>query len=186
MNIQVDMKMESVVKLLRSLPREIVPLAAVRSLNKTAVSAKSMAIKSVAAHIGIAQKEVRPFIVLQKATLRCLDAVLMALKAKRLPLIKIDPRAKQGRAGVTYRGAGGMRRTIPQAFLATMPTGHRGIYARAPGAKRLPIRELAGPSIYYVFTQAGVQTAIEKTVKERWPVCCVQELNFELQRRKLT
>jgi hypothetical protein len=186
MNIQVDMQTENVLKLLTALSREVVPLATARALNKTAVSAKSMAIKHVAANIGIAQKEVRPFIGLQKATLRSLDAVLKAVRAKRLPLIKIDPRAKQVSSGVAYRGAGGTRRAIPHAFLAKMPSGHSGIYARAPGAKRLPIRELSGPSIYYVFKQPTVQTAIETVVKERWPVCCVQAFNFELQRRKMT
>ena len=102
--------MEALQQLLKQLPRDIVPLASARALNKTGVLAKSVAVKTVATKIGITQKEVRPFIGLQKAHRLCLDAVLFVAKAKRLPLIKIDPKAKQSATGVTYRGPGGVRR----------------------------------------------------------------------------
>jgi hypothetical protein len=182
MNIKIEMNAEPVFRMLKTLPAEIVPLAASRALNKTAISAKSIAVKNVAANIGISQKEVRPFIQLCKATRVVLDVVVFASKTKRLPLIKIDPRAKQVATGISYRGAQGLRRTIPHAFIALMPTGHRGLYARKGGG-RLPIIELFGPSIDYVFKRPLVQAAIEATVKTRWGVCCEQEIHFLLQQK---
>jgi hypothetical protein len=183
MQIKVDMQTQGVLQFLQAMQHQHLPVATFRALNKTATSAKSVAVKLVAAQMGIAQKEVRPSIALQKAQLRMLDAVLSATRNKRLPLIKIDGKATQGPSGVTYRGPGNIRRNIPHAFLALMPSGHRGIFKRL-GKARLPILELSGPSIYYVFKQPLVQNALEKVVKERWPVCFEQELHF--LRRKLT
>lgn len=185
MHITVTMDAQALLKMLHVVPKEVIPIATARALNKTATSAKSVAVKTVAIQIGIAQKAVRPFVQLQKASRVCLDAVLFVAKDKRLPLIKIDPRAQQNATGVTYRGSGGMRRSLPHAFIATMPSGHLGIYARKPGAARLPIRELLGPSLYYVFKQPAVQNAMEQVVKTRWSVVCEQEINWELKRRSL-
>lgn len=185
MHITVDMDAHALLHLLKVLPKEVIPVATARALNKTATSAKSVAVKTMAQQIGIAQKAIRPFVQLQKAHRMCLDAILFVAKDKRLPLIQMDPRAQQNRTGITYRGSGGARRSIPHAFMATMPSGHRGIYARKPGAARLPIRELLGPSLYYVFKQPAVQTAIEKVVKERWSVVCEQEIRYALQKRSL-
>jgi hypothetical protein len=172
--------------MLKELPREIVPLATSRALNKTAASAKSTAVKALAKNTGLAQNKLRPFVQLRKATPRCCDALLFVAKGKRLPLITIDPKAKQGRTGVSYRGAQGLRRAIPHAFIATMPSGHRGVYARKPGEGRLPIRELLGPSIDHVFKQPLIQEDIAAVVTARWQTCCEQELRFLLQKKRLS
>lgn len=185
MHITVEMDAQALLNLLKVLPKEVIPIATARALNKTATSAKSGAVKTMAQQIGIAQKEVRPFVRLQKANRLCLDTVLFVAKDRRLPLIKIDPRAQQNRTGITYRGSGSARRSISHAFIATMPSGHRGIYARKPGAGRLPIRELFGPSLYYVFKQPVVQNVVEQVIKTRWPVVCEQEIKYELQKRSL-
>lgn len=175
----------SVRRLLQELPKTALPLLTARALNKTAASAQSAAVKTLAQDIGLNQRAVRSAFWLRKASARCLTAVMGTVKGKRLPLIQIDPKAKQGAAGVCYRGRGGVQRLIPHAFLATMPTGHRGIYARKSGAGRLPIHELQGPSVAYVFQQSRVQETIHQTVALRWPVVCEQELRFELKRRRL-
>ncbi len=184
MLIRVELNTEAMTRFLKQVSKEALPRAATRALNKTGNSAKSVAVKAVAAQIGIAQKDVRPYVLLQKAAIRCLDTVLRVATGKRVPLIKIDPRAKQGLTGVTYRASGNLRRLIPQAFIATMPSGHRGIYKRVKGAARLPIHELSGPSILYVFKQEVVQDQLSKTVEERWPVVFEHEIRFELQKGK--
>jgi copper oxidase (laccase) domain-containing protein len=60
---------------------------------------------------------------------------------------------------VTY-GLPGGRSRVSNAFIATMHSGYRGVFARVPGAGRrgpkpdrsqLPIVELYGPSIGHVF-----------------------------------
>jgi hypothetical protein len=74
---------------------------------------------------------------------------------KRLPLIDFgakgpEPSRGKGR-GVTARLGGGRNR-YPNAFIATMHSGHRGVFTRKAGP-RLPIVELRGPSIAKVFVK---------------------------------
>lgn len=186
MDIAVRFETEKLLCVLQALPKTALPLATARALNKTAASSQSVAVKAIAKEIGITQRAVRSQLWIRKASARCLTAVMGAAKGKRLPLIQIDPKAKQNAVGVRYRGGGNLRRLIPHAFLATMPSGHRGIYVRKPGAGRLPIHELQGPSIAYVFQQLKVLESMHQTVLTRWPVVCEQELRFELQRRRLS
>ena len=63
--------------------------------------------------------------------------------------------------GVTYKLTGGKNR-IANAFIATMSSGHKGVFVRAgvsakksAGAwsKNLPIAELYGPSLGHVFAK---------------------------------
>jgi hypothetical protein len=96
----------------------------------------------------------------------------MATSLKRIPLIKFgargpEPSRGKGR-GVSYKLGGQGKQRVPNAFIATMPSGHRGVFVRAMGAHgplqgslarlaksggRLPIRELAGPSLGHVFAR---------------------------------
>jgi hypothetical protein len=186
LKICIEMDTAPLLSLLSQLKCEVLPVVTSRALNKTGVSARATAVKTLASAIGLAQKAVRPAVELQKARPLSCHAVLFVVKGKRLPLIKIDPRAKQTRLGVSYRGAGKLGKCVPHAFIATMPRGHRGIYARKPGAGRLPLHELQGPSLAYVFTMPGVQASIHQTIQARWPTVCEQELRWELQRRRLT
>ena len=183
MQLTITLATRAVDKLLAQLPRKDLSCAAARALNKTAVSAKAVAIKTLATQIGITQRQVRPSLFLHKANPGQLTAVLGVLSAKPLPLLALDPKAKQTPSGVSTRGPGGVRRTIPGAFIATMPTGHRGIFMRR-GKARLPLRELTGPSISKVFLETKVQQAVAKTVEERWPIVLAQEINYYMHIRQ--
>lgn len=179
--INLTLESREVQHFLKQLEKTVLPKVTANALNKTAQSAKSVVIKTIAMEASLKQQDVRPLIALTRAYPKQLFVILRALSDKRLPLIRIDPRAKQGNMGVTYRSPKGPR-LIPHAFLATMPSGHRGIYKRV-GIQRLPIQELFGPSIAAVFKQPSVQAAAEKTVLARWPVCCEQALRFALTQR---
>ena len=67
---------------------------------------------------------------------------------KRIPLF--DFGARQTKRGVSYNLGG--RKTLAGAFIATMPTGHEGVFMRK-GANRLPIQERFGPSLGHVFAK---------------------------------
>jgi hypothetical protein len=63
---------------------------------------------------------------------------------------------------VSYR-LRGSRGRIPSAFIATMASGHTGVFARKT-KKRLPIQELFGPSLGRVFAKyrpQGVARVLE-------------------------
>lgn len=107
-----------------------------------------------------------------------------------LPLAYFDVR--QGKRGVSAR-AWGRRTLFRGTFLATMPSGHMGVFRRSRTEVRrvkrydkrgrvyysqLPIIELAGPSIPRAMTQAAVVQAFENLVKERLP----REYAHEIER----
>lgn len=78
---------------------------------------------------------------------------------------------------------------VKGAFIATMPTGHKGVFVRVGsghkkvernGRKRwygLPIRELYGPSIPAAFGNQVVQDALEALVREKLPRILKHELD---------
>ena len=109
-------------------------------------------------------------------------AYLLVIGLQRLPIIKIDPRAKQTAQGVSYRGEGGQRKFIPHAFVATLKSGHRGVFKRV-GKSRLPICELQGVSVQKIFLKPFVQAVMEAQAKNRWADYLLHELEFEINRR---
>lgn len=124
-----------------------------RALNKTATSERAALSSAIAKDVGIKVGTVRDGISIQKATTSNLAARVVC-RGKRIPLIELNargPEPSRGRGrGVSYRVEGQTRR-IPNAFIATVGSGrHRGVFARK-SIKRLPIRELFGPSIVKVF-----------------------------------
>lgn len=156
-------------------------VAIARALNRTADSAKTAVARAIAADLGLKVGVVKDNIVVEKASTYFLTATFRA-SAKRVPLVDFrargpEPSRGKGR-GVTAKlpsGAG----TYPHAFLATMATGHRGVFMRK-GPARLPIRELFGPSIWQSFVknqQVAVSRAEEQLTKN-----IAHELAFALSR----
>jgi hypothetical protein len=92
----------------------------------------------------------------------------------RIPLFRF--RARQTRSGVTARLPGGAGQ-YPGAFIATMRSGHTGVFKRRASG-RLPISELHGPSVPKVFEKfipAGIARGHEQLIKN-----LVHELRFAL------
>lgn len=155
---------DGVVVNLRSLADRTVP-SIVRGLNYAIGGARDVMVAAIAADIGLEPDKVRKQLPIRNATTRELSATLSATR-KRIPLIEFHaqgPVPSRGRGdGVSYQLRGGRGR-VPNAFLATMKTGHKGVFARK-GKSRLPIRELFGPSLGHVFAvhrQEGLARAQE-------------------------
>lgn len=131
------------------------PRAIVRALNRAIGSAQTVEVKSIAQNTGLKSKDVRSYMRLDKANVDKPVATLSA-SLKRIPRIDFNargPEPSRGKGrGVSYAGEGGGRVTVADAFIATMASGHRGVFKRA-GASRLPIQELMGPSIGHVFNK---------------------------------
>jgi hypothetical protein len=136
-------------------------------------------VRVVAGDLGVKQGVVKDRIRVELANPDRLRARLYA-NAKRIPLIDFGakgPEPSRGRGrGVTVK-TGGSRKTIPDAFIATMRSGHRGVFQRVgeggrrgprPGHSQLPIRELFGPSIWQVFKKyenVGLARGREQLIK---------------------
>jgi hypothetical protein len=148
--------------------------AFVRAAKRSIDSGRSVMVKLIAGDTGLQQKVVREAVIMRYPSLA--DPVAsMRARTKRIPLIDFrarGPMPSRGRGnGVTYRNPGGGRSRLEHAFIATTTTqtdgsggAHLGVFARASGARRLPIKEKYGPSIGHVFSkfrQQGVDRALE-------------------------
>ena|SRR3990172_2558910 len=138
------------------------PLVMARALNRAILSGQTAMVKTIGADTGIAAKNIKREIRIDKAQ-RTRPVAAIEIVGRRIPLIAFSargPEPSRGRGrGVSYRLPGGRGR-ISNAFIATMKSGHRGVFRRKPGARRhgepptrpqLPIFELRGPSIPHVF-----------------------------------
>ena len=162
---------------IRSLQKDLLemgqqaPLIMARALNRAAVSGQTAMVKAVSADTGIAAKNVKREIQIDKAN-RSRPMVALTIAGRRIPLIAFGargPEPSRGRGrGVSYRLPGGRGR-VPNAFIATMGSGHRGVFKRR-GRKRLAIVELRGPSLPHVFEKflprfrEAAQTSLVKSL----------------------
>jgi len=126
--------------------------AVVRALNRAIKSGRTLMVREIARDTGLKSSTVREAIPIRPATLGQPTATMSA-SMKKIPLIEFKakgpfPSRGKGR-GVSYSLPGSAGRN-PNAFLATMGTGHEGVFKRLTKA-RLPIIELYGPSIGHVF-----------------------------------
>lgn len=141
--------------------------AIVRALNRAIASARTLVVREVARDIGLKVSDVRAATPQSQATSTRPEARIWT-NLKRIPLIKFSargPEPSRGRGrGVTYRiGAGRSRGRVDRGFIATMASGHRGVFQRR-GPGRLPVVELRGPSLGHIFAKhraAGLAKAVE-------------------------
>lgn len=154
----------------------------VRAINRSMGSAQTTAVRAITADLGLKRAAVVPHVKLRKATPAVLSATLYA-SAKRVPLVQFHatgPEPSRGKGqGVSAR-IGGKRTRYQGAFIATMPSGHRGVYRRQVGQARLPIRELRGPSIWRSFQTAQPQAAAR--ANEQLATNLAHEIAFALSR----
>lgn len=129
-------------------------IAVARGVNRTIQQAQTVMVRAIASDMAITQSVVRDRLSIEKASA---DAQRWTARlyadVKRIPLIAfnangLEPSRGRG-TGVSARLPTGRQR-YPRAFIATMHTGHRGVFERK-GKARLPIHELRGPSVYHVF-----------------------------------
>lgn len=162
------------------------PAAIARALNRAAASGTTAMIRVISQDTGITQADLKGStkrnrrIWTQEAQPGH-ETVRVFASLDRIPLMDFgakgpEPSRGKGR-GVTAGLKGGARR-YERAFIATMQSGHRGVFRRKERgqfvkvlgrlARRLPIKELFGPSIAHVWTKhaaVGQQRAQEQLVK---------------------
>ena len=138
---------------------ERVDRAKVRAANRAIGAARTVMVRAIAQDTGLPSRKVRESLAFQEATIDRPSAMIAA-KLKRIPLIDFNargPEPSRGKGrGVRWR-LKGSRGHDPHAFIATMPSGHRGVFKRTPGKfmrnspTRQAIHELHGPSLGEVF-----------------------------------
>ena len=161
------------------------PDAVVRALNKMADQGKVASAREVRSagynlKVGTIKKGIR----VKRATKSELRATIIAT-GKPIPLIEYG--ARQVAKGVSVNVLKG-RKVIAGAFIATMPSGHKGVFVREDGAKHkkvgqgkqaswhpLPIRELFGPSVLDGMGSKAVQAALQQLFKAKFPALLEHE-----------
>lgn len=173
--------------------REMEP-ALVRALNKTTDQGKvqtSRAIRDVGGY-NLKASVIKAGIKVRRASQGQLKAAIVS-SGRPVPLIKYS--ARQTAKGVTVLVQKG-RKLIAGAFIATMPTGHQGVYVREANARHkrvghgskaswhaLPIRELFGPSVPDGMANPDVRDAVLAFMNEKFP--SILEHEHEWLRSKL-
>jgi len=166
------------------------PAAVVRTINRTAESAKVASAKHIAPQMNSRQAGVKRRIQTVRATHKRLWATLVA-KGRSLQLIefvvgsKKPTQQKGGKRGLVKAKVYGKTRTLNDAFIAPRKSGSSKttVYIRKKG-KRLPLRQLYGPGIMQLFRQRENNAIMQAKVRERFPIEFVRNLSFFVERIK--
>jgi hypothetical protein len=181
--INIQHNLNSVAVKMFELRTNVLNKAKVRALNKIAAQAKVAASKEIrAAGYNMKAAAIKQKIVIKRATSGSPE-VIVRCSGRPIPLIQFS--ARETRAGVSVSVKNG-RKLIKGAFIATMPTGHTGVFIRVGKQHKkingkwhgLPIKELYGPSIPAAFGNQIVQTALMNLIKNKFPVVLEQEMRW--------
>ena len=167
--------------------KEVMDKAVPRALNKVAAEVKTESSRGIRnAGYNLKVGTIKKQIDIRRATRGNLRAVVRAT-GRPIPLINYG--ARQTKAGVSVKVKNG-RKIIKHAFIAAMPTGHKGVFVRVgAGHKKtvkngkvvwsgLPIKQLFGPSIPSAFSNEVVQAALRRKIKDRFPLLLNHEIAF--------
>ncbi len=157
-------------------------LAMFRAVKKGSEKTFTKSARIAAKDLGLKNTLIRKFMELVPPTFKTLTGKIFA-ETDRVPLIHFNPKQRgtgksfpgiiasnkkrKRSGGVKYKLKGG-KAFLPGGFIATMPTGSRGVFART-GRTRLHIEEKFGPSINWVLNRHKKELesfAAEATNKE--------------------
>lgn len=167
--------------------QEMHDTAMMRALNKMADQVKVQAAREVRdAGYNLKASTVKAAIKVRRASPGNLRAVV-STSGRPIPLIQYGATQPQASKGVTINVLKG-RKLLAGAFIATMPSGHRGVYVREKGGRhvkvtrggkaswhQLPIRELFGPSIPDGIANKAVQEALQQLIADKFPAILQRE-----------
>ena len=183
MQVKVDQRsFKEASHILRAIPRAV-PRVFRRALNRTVDMAGTDLKRRVGKQITAKKSEIAKGIIKKKASYSRLTSSIGAKPLR--PGLLAFPGTKQTKHGVSYRisrTAG--RKKIEHGFIATMPSGHRGVFARGQPT-RLPIKEARGPSIWKIITDtAGLLRACTDAAGDRLGKLINDQIGVEFRRWK--
>jgi hypothetical protein len=168
----------------KSIVRETA-LATLRALNRAIITTRADVSRRLNKDTGVRVKIIKRRLVIIPPKIEHLEATL---RIDGTPVPAREYRAKQTPTGVTF-GTGSSRAFLKGAFLATMKSGHKGVYSRArPSRSRkgkprsspaLPIFERFGPPLSIVALRTAILDA-SRTVGEQ---ALRKNLAHEMRRR---
>jgi hypothetical protein len=179
--VKIDVRhdMRAIIVGLENYRKELVDGAVVRALNRTATTVRAEAAREInAEYAGLKIGAVKDRIVIQKAN-KITQRVIIFVSGRPIPIIEFA--AHQIRQGVTVK-VKGTRKLLRHAFIATMPSGHKGVFVRRGSrnvlAARLPIDQVFSISLPVAWSNKKVMDAVVRSAKERFPGALSQEVRF--------
>lgn len=160
MNITVKLDTKEVARLMKDAPN-IARKTASRTLNRTADKARVAASRTVREKYNIKAEDLNKSVKTTKSSVSRLETILTIIGK---PVALMAFAARQTLKGVTYKilKSGGRIR-LPHAFIATMKSGHTGVFERK-GDKRLPISERKFITMPSVWNSKAVMSVVERVV----------------------
>ena len=202
--ISVKHTIDAAIRDLDDVARSKVPRATARALNKVAAQAKTQAAREIKDRYQIGTRTISKYITVSR---RASQTMLVAeVRAEGRPLPILAFKARQTRKGVSVEVVRGHRKLIAHAFIKTLKSGHRGVFARtsASGASGylggsfqfrhgkgsrlrkkghdLPIGEILTIGIPQAFSNRVVIERLDRLVQEKFPQLFRHELDFILGR----
>lgn len=134
---------------------KIMAMAATRALKRAAVSARAELSRGLNKETGVRVKVIKPRLTMKLPSPDDLEAIVR-VSGRRIPAIEY--RAKQTPTGVIF-GTGSSRALLKGAFIATMKSGHRGVYSRQRPSRSRKGKPRSSPGLP-IFERFGVPLSI--------------------------
>jgi hypothetical protein len=193
LRIDIRHNIKDAVDRLGNLSKGMADKAITRTINKTAVQGKTQATREIKEQYQISTRVVGRGISIRRAGRGVLQAVI---KVEGRPLPMIAFQAKKDARGVSVV-IKGRRVVVPHAFIATLKSGHKGVFARGGykggfekngqqfgrfqfGKQRFPIGELFTASLPQGFNNKVVKDKVVKRINEQFPKVLGQEIAYLL------
>ena len=174
-------KLRQIERQLKGIPGAM-PTVMSRGINRTAGPALTQIIREMAASLNLKSKAIREKVDLKKAT-RSRWTATIKLSGRRIALKEFG--ARQTRRGVSYKiQKSGAKQQIESAFIATMSSGHTGVFKRK-GKSRLPVQELRGPSLGRAFE--GAESLVRRVTEDTRKNLAMQidkQVKYILEKRR--
>lgn len=189
MAIKVDVRgsMAGIIADMGRVKREVIDKAVPRALNKVIDQVRTTAAREMrGAGYNLKVGDIKKAMTVSRATPARLTANVLS-SGRPIALIKYG--ARQTAKGVSVDVLRG-RKVITGAFIATMPSGHKGVYVRVGKNHKkvmkngrvmwsgLPIKELFGPSVPDGLANKAVQEALQRLIEEKFPVILQQQIRY--------
>lgn len=201
-SVDVKFDVKKLTSKLTAIERKVIPAATNSALNKVATTARNESAEIITKRMGKAKglsaAGFKRLVKIKRSTRKTLVATI-SVKGRHIPLIAFKARKAKGGVIAT---AWGKRKLYKGAFIAKVPSGHKGVFKRT-GARRgdikqvkkganvgqryrpqLSIGELFGPSVSSVFKDVEVATVMRDVVKVKFPKVFEKELKFRLSKLK--
>lgn len=169
---------------LGSVRREIQEKAIVRSLNRTADQVKTAASRRLRDTYAIKKRDLDEAISVRKAWAGRLQAQIIAYGGS-IPVFDFSASWSRRWAGARFTIKRGQRKTLRESFIATMDSGHRGVFVRVPGTlmrnkKKEQIREVFTASVPRLFSSRHIYAALRAAAGDLYDKNLRQQLKFLL------